>query len=407
MTRVRRRIPKFDAKLKRDAKRALTRAADWLVRNQVTDAWPFWDANRGRFPYHVLIDPKKRAKRPRMWSTCWKTSRAVQGILSAYAVTGKKAYLDAAERGLDYVATLQVFDPGIEPFHGAFREDSPQGTHLAYRDGMEAVQAFINAYLLTKNDRWLRHATAGTDYVLRIWQSDLFPPDYIRPLTGGAKLKIAPGMAWCFWAAPLIFAQLAAITGQRKYVTRGAAPMMDAAINRYILPSGALGLRDEDATETHHLGHTGPLKNVLSNDDGVGEAMLCTWAMTGKKKYLDAALGMADFWVEVDVIPERLAAFASIALFLADVYRLTRDRKYLPAIDRFTRMTLDLQCLDRGDPEIYGGFIGEDMAKTYDRRTVPTDWVDLRITSYAMIALGKIAADRSKEWGGAYSCFGW
>ena len=116
---------------------------------------------------------------------------------------------------------------------------------------------------------------------------------------------------------------------------------------------------------------------------------------------------MADFWVEVEAIPERLASFASIGLFLADVYRLTRDRKYVPAIERFTQMTLDLQCMKKDDGEIFGCFIGEDMAKTYDKTTVPTDWVDLRITSYAMILLGKLAAEKSSQWTCAYSAFGW
>jgi len=45
------------------------------------------------------------------------------------------------------------------------------------------------------------------------------------------------------------------------------------------------------------------------------------------------------------------------------------------------------------------------MAKHYDPNSCPTDYVDLRITSYALIALSKIAAKEPSQWGCSYSCF--
>jgi hypothetical protein len=47
------------------------------------------------------------------------------------------------------------------------------------------------------------------------------------------------------------------------------------------------------------------------------------------------------------------------------------------------------------------------MAKRCDKTTVPTDYVDLRTTSYTLIAFSKIAAERPSQWRCAYSCFGW
>ena len=251
MTRLRQRVPKFDAKLKAAAKRSLKLAADWAVRNQVTDAWPFWDANRGRFPYHVLIDRKRRAASKPMWSTCWKTARTVQGLYSAHAVTGKRAYLDAAERGLDYVATLQFLEPGYERYHGAFREDSPQGPHLAYRDGIEAIQALISGYLATGSERWLRRAVIGADWSLRTFRRRDFPVWLIFPLEG-RETSLGWGSAWCFLAGAIVFAQLAVITGRKEYVTRGAAPMARRILRNNVLPSGALGIQPEHAQKTHH-----------------------------------------------------------------------------------------------------------------------------------------------------------
>lgn len=401
-----RRIPHFDGSLKRAARKSLNLAADWAVRNQVRDAWPFWDANKGRFPYHVLIDPKKRAKQPLMLSTCWKTARTVQGLCSAYSLTGRKEFLETAKGGLEYVASLQFFEPGYEEFHGAFREDSPQGPHLAYRDGIEAVQAFINGYVVTKNERYLRRAVLGADFALRVFNSPHFPSSPIYPLEG-RYAPVPAHFTWCFCAGAIIFSQLAALTGNRDYIRRGAVPMADYALANHVLENGALGLKKAPGARSHHVAESGPLRNVLTNDDGLGVALLSTYAVTGKRKYLDAAVGVADFWANVSAEPVRLAAYPAVALFSADVYRLTRDRKYLPLIERHARRTIDLQCLDRGEAVLHGCFIGEDMAKHYDRRTSRTDWVDLRITSYALIALSKVAAERSKQWGPAYSCFGW
>jgi len=144
---------------------------------------------------------------------------------------------------------------------------------------------------------------------------------------------------------------------------------------------------------------------VYVNDDGVGVALLGAYAATGKEKYLDAAVGAADFWTRAEVDLPALAANPAVAIFLIDVYRITRDRKYLPVIERYMSRTLALQCKLR-DPMLQGCFIGEDMAAHYDKSSKPTDYVDLRITAYALIALAKIAARRPSQLGCSYSCFG-
>ena len=396
------RIPAFPPALKSAAKQALVRAADWAVRNQVRDAWPAWDANKGRFPYHVLIDPQARARAPRMLSTCWKTARAAQGLYSAYLVTGDKAYLASADLAMDYVATLQVLDPMLIKYHGAFVEDSPMGRHLALRDGMEAVQGFINSYLVTGNRRHLARALMGTDFIVDGFKHGAFPFGvawHFEDRDDGDK------HFFCAYAGAIVCAQMARITGNRRYVTRGAAPMMDYVLQHFVRPDGALGIR-ATAANTHHVVAGGPLAGVFINDDGLGVSFLSAYAVTGKRRYLDAAVAAADFWTTVAQEPTLLAAFPAIGLFLADMYRLTGARKYLPMLEHCTHRTLALQCRGR-DKLLDGGFIGEDMAKDYDPRTRPEDYVDLRITSYALIHLAKVAARTGRQWSCAYSAFGW
>jgi len=393
-------IVEYPATLQQQAQKSLILAADWAARNQIRDAWPAWDANKGRFPYHILIDPAKRAKQPQVWSTCWKTARAAQGLYSAYMVTGKPAHLAAANLAMEYVATLQVFDPAYDLFRGTFLEDSPQGPHVAVRDGIEAMQGFAAGYAATKNKRYLIRACAGADFLLRMVDRGWFP-------FGTSLLTKRPdGIVrhFCFYTGALVMAQLYRFTGKREYLTRAVIPWADTILEEYIRSDGAIGW-SRCTEKSHHVISQGPLTGVAINDDGVGVALLGAYAVTGKKKYLDAAVGAADFWTRVETDLPALAPYPAVALFLADVYRMTRDRKYLPKIDEYIRKTLALQCRSR-DPMLHGCFIGEDMAKHYDKRSKPTDYVDLRITAYALIALAKIAAKKPRQWGCSYSCFG-
>jgi len=395
------RMPVISSSLRSAAGRAVSLAADWAARNQIRDSWPAWDANKGRFPYHVIIDPVERARQPQVWSTCWKTARAAQGLYSAYLVTKDARHLEAANLAMQYVGTLQVCDPGLELFYGAFREDSPQGPHIQVRDGMEAMQGFVAGYAITGDERFLQRATVGASFLLRTMDRGWFP-------FGSSRLDGLPAGQvhhFCFYSGALVMAQLFAITGKREYLTRAVIPWADTLLEKHIRADGALG-QEKSEENSHHVVNQGPLAGVYINDDGASVALLGAYAVTRKTKYLDAAVGCADFWTRVETELPALAANPAVALFLMDVYRLTGDRKYLATIERYVRLTLSLQCKSR-DSRLRGCFIGEDMARRYDKRSKPTDYVDLRITAYALIALSKIAAKDSREWGCSYSCFGW
>lgn len=273
-------IPVFPASLRASARKALVRAAEWATRNQLRDAWPAWNANKGRFPYHVIIDPARRAKRPQIWSTCWKTARAAQGLYCAAAVTGRRSYLDAADLAMNYVATLQVFDPEYPDFRGAFREDSPQGPHTASRDGMEALQGFVAGHLATRNERFLRRAREGADFLLRSIERGWFPFGLGWPAKGAVKRQDA----FCLYAGVLPFAQLYGITGERRYLTHGAIPWADTIRERHVRADGALG-QARCRENSHHMVSDGPLAGVYVNDDGLGVALLAVYAVTGRKAY--------------------------------------------------------------------------------------------------------------------------
>ena len=87
-----------------------------------------------------------------------------------------------------------------------------------------------------------------------------------------------------------------------------------------------------------------------------------------------------------------------------EISSLRNDRRY---IEKLARTTINLQYICAGEPLLHGAFIGEDLAERYDKTSKPRDYVDLRVTSYAVIALAKIAAENSAQWSPVYSVFGW
>ena len=138
-----------------------------------SDLWPKWDANAGRFPYHVHLGTNEH-----FLSTSWNAARTVQGLLSAYQALGTPAYLEAAERGLAYVNTLQVFTPEFPHARGAFIEETPLGDHVAARDGMECAQALLAHHVRTGNRVSLQRAEAFLDWLVKEYHSPCWPNGY-------------------------------------------------------------------------------------------------------------------------------------------------------------------------------------------------------------------------------------
>ncbi|MBL8027097.1 MAG: hypothetical protein JNL74_11835, partial [Fibrobacteres bacterium] len=109
-------------------KKAALKAADWFVNNQIVEKKPNWDANNGRFPYHIHL--------PSGYVTMglnWTMGRAVMVLLSAFKATKNKRYLESAARAIAYNKTLQVMD-SRDPNFGAIHEETPQSPYCYPRD---------------------------------------------------------------------------------------------------------------------------------------------------------------------------------------------------------------------------------------------------------------------------------
>ncbi|MFC1452638.1 hypothetical protein ACFLSJ_04755 [Verrucomicrobiota bacterium] len=378
----------------------LEAVADWAVRNQVRHAWPRWDANAGRFPYHVYLPTDDT-----FLSTSWNTARTAQGLLSAYRVLGNAEYLTAAERALEYVKSLQVFSPEHGCAAGAFIEETPLGDHVGARDGMECAQALLAHHVATRNKTSLVRAGAFLDWLMKEHASDAWPEAFFY-LAGG---KRPPGgtdsteFIYAAGAIPLV--QYAGITGSTKYVSRCAVPMVNFVLDRIQQPDGAFRL-GSPVKNNHHA--PAPGDATIYNDDGVGVALLCVWKATGKRKYLDAAVANGDWWLSHDPgqLPCNYAMLPCAAIFMADLARAVNEDRYVGFIEAVADRLFALQILRDERSLVTGAFRGEDMAQTYRSGSDPGDYISLRSTAYGLLALGKLAAGNSKQWGPSYSAYG-
>ncbi len=378
------------------ARAGLIAVADWATRNQIRHSWPRWTADAGRFLYHVHLPSGDI-----MWSTSWNTARAVQGMLSAWQVTGRKEYLETAEWGLEYVKSLQVFAPELEKVRGTFIEETPVNDHIGSRDGVECTQALIAHYFATKNKVSLIRARAFLDWLIKATETGLWPSSYIYFKPEWKPNLVSAADSWCTFAASIPLAQFAKATGEKKYA-RWAEYFTDLTLE-HLFDSSDGSLRLKKAFGHHTAG----ADTALYNDDGLGPALIATWKASGKKKYLDAAVANGDWWIKKgNNLPENYAMIPAVMIFMADFARATSEQRFIDYINAMAERLFALQIMRDERPKVAGAFLGEDMAPHYRKGSPPGEWISLRCCSYGLIALGKLAAANAKQWGPSYSGFG-
>jgi uncharacterized protein YyaL (SSP411 family) len=389
----------LEAAVKTKAAAGLKAVADWVVRNQVRHAWPRWDANTGRVPYHVHLKTSDY-----FLSTSWNTARTMQGMFSAYQVLGAPEYLEAAERGLEYIKSLQAFMPEFPRARGTFIEETPLGDHSGERDGVECVQALLAHYFMTGNKTSLMRTKAFMEWLIKEYNSECWPMGsfYLaKPPQPGTPNEAAE---FIFAAAVIPLVQYVKVTGEKKYLTRCAIPMIEYVLKNIQHADGAF--RYFTPRKDHHS----PLPNdpTVYNDDGIGVAILCLWKATGKKRYLDAAVAYGDWWAarDLDNLPGTYAMLPAITLFLTDIARATGDTRYTKFMEAMAPKLFALQVNRDENRLVSGAFMGEDMAPNYRKGADAGDFISLRSISYGLLAMAKLAARSGKEWGPSYSAFG-
>lgn len=392
-------LPVFDSSLRDRCAEAALLAARYIQANQVWHVWPYWTADAGRIPHNVSI--RDAGHRPTLTLT-WDCARSAQALLAVYGVRREDWILEAARRALEYAKVNQIFSPEFPQHRGAFCEEVPQSNHIAARDVIEAVQGFLHYHAVTGDVSALQRAEAGADWLAGHYMNGGGWPYLCVFHREKDRLLLCNDFTRIIMAAvALPFAQLDVLRGRPHYASK--IPMaMDWLTATAFEADGSLRIHD-GAKAGHHAAPTGPLAHCFVNDDGAGVALLAAHRATGNEGYRATALRYGEWWLRAEVFPETYAAIPCAMNFFLDMARFTGDRRYVDKCVVYAERLLPWQHLAPGDPRVHGGFRGHDGEKDI----VPIEFISLRTTMYAMMALSKMAARTEAEWPMCYSAFGW
>lgn len=368
-------------------------AADWYVDSQVilrprgTD----WDANAGRIIYNYHMPTRARVN-----GLPWSQARAIMVLMAAYRLTRSKKYLETAIRASDYMKTTQEYDQA-RPYFGAFHEEVPQSDKCWPRDAAEAASGFVHLYHETGDRDLLRRAVIYGNWLLSITDKKTgYPPGGYYFKDNSKQFYFGSFLVGC----GMLYALLYQATGDAKWLKKGLVPLADNVEKRFLEKDGTL----VDQHRSRH--HTGAGKAVVLNDDGLCAALLSCGKLTGKRKYIDQALRIADWMMTQDHPTDRYSCLSSRLCFLMDAYRQTGDEKYRDYVLRFLPRVLALQVRSSKDPNARGGFRGEDEpVKWYVKGADPAEFVVNRVTAYAALTCFKLLNGKNATAG--YSAFGW
>ncbi|WP_138475690.1 hypothetical protein [Dyadobacter bucti] len=98
----------------------------------------------------------------------WHTGQAVNALLAAYKQTGNKKYLDAAIKGGNYWAGLEIKDhPVLKGMVDARHGDSIGEDFIVFATVSDGTPGIYELSRVTKNDKYAKVATSAADWMLK------------------------------------------------------------------------------------------------------------------------------------------------------------------------------------------------------------------------------------------------
>jgi len=319
----------------------------------------------------------------------WTQARAVMCLLTAYERTGDIKYLETAERGINYAKNLQNMDRRVPITYGAFHEETPFSAYSFPRDAIEVADALLQWHVVTGDEDALYRAELFLDWFKRNAIHDYKGFGYwahgeVRFDSTRTRNQFRTAIA-CEMGCTSILAHAYYVTGKQKYKTM-ALKFADTTTRNY-LPTSSGPLRKEiKGSASHHTGSDG----IIHNDDGGTVGLLNAYKLSGKQKYLDAAIQVADFYNSFnDPIPI-FSGTGSVANILLEVDHITGKKSHRRKASQLTNELVKLQ-VNSGPKIVKGAFRGEDEGgKWYYKGSKNRDFVSTRVTAYSVLALFKL-----------------
>ncbi|MFH1759569.1 MAG: hypothetical protein ABIA63_00575 [bacterium] len=367
-------------------------AADWYVNSQVISKQPYWDANHGRFIYNRHIKSGIT-----VLGINWTCARGIMVTLATYELTGNKKYLEAARRAGEYIKSLQLVTPWNPRINGAIAEQMPQSEMSAPRDAVEAADALLFLYRITKDKEYLIRAELWADWFLKNVKPMGWPVGYFSLYNNNHN------KTYYFFevANSMFFYHLFLATENRKYVSQIFPYLVEPFKAKNFREDGAILTLKFDA---HHSGR-GKDAGIAQNDDGCGITLLCDYKLKKDKKTMALCLKYGDYIISQKLPRAIHSAFPSQAIYLIELAKVSGDSKYSDYVINNLHYITDLQIIKHKAPCIQGAFKGEDEGgKWYYKGSKTLDFVTNRVTAYSALAMLKL---HGKVFGPYYSSLDW
>ncbi len=235
---------------------------------------------------------------PELSVTNWLLGFAAMGQLAAAAAFKSDLYAHSAEKMMNYLRTLQIFDPYNMKHYGAIRELTAHTPWCYVRDALSGAWAFLEYHRATGDPEYLERAKLWTQWYFRHGCDEQFLPkwgvSFGPPISNGTP-EMLDHMLGDFSGGSLnFFYQMYKTTGDAGYVDDRFKAFADFYLKNCQRPEGFFKtVRKSDGAVPEQDPQRGLHK---SNDDFSSLGLLCAYRVTGEKRYLDAVGKFLD-WV--------------------------------------------------------------------------------------------------------------
>jgi len=371
----------WDALDKSAGRECARKIADWIrhVQYPVTQDHP----GAGAFPW--LIFPHGEEIHANNWNLAF----AIMGLSDAAEAFGDEKFDQAAIDMARFLKTLQIFDPFTPSHYGAFREMTPQTPWCYTRDALSAAWSFLRLYERTgEREYFVRAKLWGKWFLRQGLDEDGWPRwgVFFGDMMPGDSIQMSPELQGCFQGGSLNFLfQMARISGDVRWTGPEFINIADHLV-RFIQQDNGLFKTIERSTKkppTHDP------QNGLHriNDDLNTLGLLSAFRLTGNRRYLEAVEKYINTTFSMQKEDGSFdSSRASIAVVLNILYEAD-DLLEFPEVSsekvgRAYAKLLNSQCDGHENLRMKGGMIEEEGGS----------YVCARSSCYSLIVLLKICA---------------
>ena len=367
--------------MKNTYKTAALRAADWFVNTQNND---LESADYGRYLYAVNLKTGERHQ-----STGWQTAFGVFALLSAHKASRDHVYLNSAAKGIDYIKSLQILDSRLPRYYGAIREETPQTTWLHPRDALSAAWAFLGYHQAVGESDALERAVLFADWMLRYAFIGDWP---LCTICLGKGEKASDDLSGSFQSGGILFFLEMFKATQNLLYYDVALRMADYYVDNFIGADGLINcLVDKIGNNDLAKWPIDWQRMHQVNDDFGGISLVAAFNVYKKEIYrsrCSAYLMWLESMVNLDgsfLTPVVEVGSATVPIFLKAFHAIASEEEQKRIEVLTTKCLAYLLSVQQTseNPEVAGAFLGMDNNCRYGLG----DWINIRCTSYAAIAL--------------------